>query len=421
MSDFDFFEDDADETTYAQGRLADRTYASRAFPLNRTNSEDAGAPARFVYKVFDPPDESEAAQDGEEWVIRTTPAGRYQTKLLVAREAGNVKELWIQRVPGTGSADAVKVLLNLKQPEAGRLIELLKALDSIPVEGAQSVRVDDSLIRDIFSDPTALQAVYRSHQSRFRRLIADDESADDVIALAARRARVQEFRRLLNDPDYFDERAADTNGPERVWQDFFEANPWIFGLNLGSMLLTRWDPGRLEQVVVGSSIAGPGKRADAVLRTAGRIRSMVLAEIKTHRTSLLANSEYRAGCWAPSGELAGGVAQAHGTAHRAVTHIGERLADTTTDGSEIPGAFTYLVRPRSFLVIGDLRQLVGAGGGDHPDKVRSFELYRRQLIEPEIVTFDELLARAEWAVSLAGSDIRVDDDELATVDSMDPW
>ena len=403
MSDWDDFEEDADETTFAQGRLDSRTYASRSFDLKRTNSVDDGTPARFICKVFDPEAESEVVQseEGTEWILRTTPAGRYQVKLLVAREPGNVKELWIQRVPGAGQAGSVRVLLNLKQPEVGRLLDLLKSLDSLPVEGAQTVRIDDDVLRDIFSDPDALQRVYRSDEDRIRGLIEQDETARDVIALEARRSAVAEFRRLLEDDAYFDHRADQAHGPESVWQGYFERNPWVFGHSLGSVLLTSWDERKLEQVVVGSSIAGAGKRSDALLQTTGRIRSMVLAEIKTHRTFLLASQEYRTGCWAPSSELVGAVAQVHGTVHRAVDHIGERIASVADDGAEIPGQFTYLVRPRSYLVVGSLQQLIGASGGDHVDKVRSFELYRRQLAEPEIITFDELLARAEWSVSLA--------------------
>jgi len=81
-----------------------------------------------------------------------------------------------------------------------------------------------------------------------------------------------------------------------------------------------------------------------------------------------------------------------------VEAIGSKLAGRDADGAEIPADVTYLVRPRSVLVVGELGQLQSANGGDHPDKIRSFELYRRGLNEPEVVTFDELLARAEWMV-----------------------
>ncbi|RWA16593.1 Shedu anti-phage system protein SduA domain-containing protein [Mycolicibacterium brumae] len=63
------------------------------------------------------------------------------------------------------------------------------------------------------------------------------------------------------------------------------------------------------------------------------------------------------------------------------------------------GEYTYVVRPRSFLIVGSLDQLRGPGG-IQKEKYESFELYRRNLYEPEIVTFDELLARAEWQCTL---------------------
>ena len=62
---------------------------------------------------------------------------------------------------------------------------------------------------------------------------------------------------------------------------------------------------------------------------------------------------------------------------------------------------TYLLRPRSFLIVGKLSEFVNDQGQHHPEKIRSFELARRHLQEPEILTFDELLARAEWIVNNA--------------------
>ena len=53
----------------------------------------------------------------------------------------------------------------------------------------------------------------------------------------------------------------------------------------------------------------------------------------------------------------------------------------------------YAVEPRSFLVIGNLGQVLG-----NEDKVACFELYRRNIRAPEILTFDELFQRASCIV-----------------------
>lgn len=392
------------ETVYASGRLPGRTYASRSFPVAGALSRDAGQPARFVAKVFDNNEESKLVIEGEEWVIRETPAGRIQIKLMVAREPGRVKCLWIQRVPKPGRAGRVKTLVSLDRDSSAALIELLKNLDNIPVEGGKAVRVDDSLVRDLFANPSALVGLYRRDPEQFRHLITSDVYARDLIAVSHRREQVSIFKRLLTDKDFFNDEAAQYPRAEDVWQKFFESNPWILGVTLTGQLLTGWSKDKLEQVVKGSSIAGFGKRVDALLKTSGRIKSMVFAEFKTHRTALLAEPSYRSGCWAPSKHLAGGVAQVQGTVSLATQDIRGRLAELSEDGSEVPGDFAYLIKPRSFLIIGMLDQFIGERGGQDPERFRSFELYRRNLTEPEVITFDELLAKAEYLVEAADAE-----------------
>jgi hypothetical protein len=228
--------------------------------------------------------------------------------------------------------------------------------------------------------------------------------AADIIAIANRREVVERFRSMLYDDAFFERvRVASNSRPEGVWQKFLEKNPWILGIGLAGQLLTSWSSARLEQVVAGFSVAGEGKRTDALLRTTGGIRSLVFAEIKHHKTLLLDKNEYRSGCWGPSTELAGGVVQVQQTVELASRQIGAALPDLDEDGAET-GEATYLMRPRSFLILGNLSQLRGAAGGVHRGKLRSFELYRRNLYEPEILTYDELLARAEWHVELAESE-----------------
>ncbi|MBW0129518.1 DUF4263 domain-containing protein [Pseudonocardia oceani] len=236
---------------------------------------------------------------------------------------------------------------------------------------------------------------------------------DPPISCGTRGEVVARFRRLLDDPDYFEAERLEliartsrqTAGKEAVWQDLLESEPWILGVSLTGQLLTSWDQRKLEQVVAGYSVAGRAKRTDALMHTNGQIRSLVFAEIKHHETPLLSNeqyksgAEYRPGCWPPSTELAGGVTQLQQTVLLAREDIGEVLNKLDDDGAET-GEAAYVVRPRSYLIAGHLRKLRGANGV-HRDKYRSFELYRRNLYEPDVITFDELLARAEWHVQAA--------------------
>jgi len=364
-------------------------------------------PARFIYKVFDPDSDTEveAVEEGTEWLVRTSPKGRIQVKLLVSREAGHVSELMIQRVTQSARGPRADAVLTLDSESALRLIELLRNVQHLPVTGEEGFRVDDAFLQEILASPDSLSQLYLRDPDLFGKVISSDSTARDVVAMAHRRAEVDRFRQLLDDPDYFDaevELTAHRRG-EDVWQEFFETNPWILGTGLGGQLYTSWSSEKLEQVVAGSSIAHEGKRADALMRSSGVVRWMTFAEFKTHRTDLLAG-QYRSGTYPPSGELVGGVAQAQNTVRRALQEIGDVLRATAADGAEIPDDITFLTRPRSFLVIGRLDEFVAPNGGLHTGKIRSFELFRRSLTEPEIVTFDELLARAEWVVDTAAEE-----------------
>ena len=61
------------------------------------------------------------------------------------------------------------------------------------------------------------------------------------------------------------------------------------------------------------------------------------------------------------------------------------------------GEALFTTEPRSFVICGSLGEFQ-AEHGINERKFRSFELYRRNLIRPEIVTFDELYERARFIV-----------------------
>jgi hypothetical protein len=67
--------------------------------------------------------------------------------------------------------------------------------------------------------------------------------------------------------------------------------------------------------------------------------------------------------------------------------------DVKDDEGNSTGGFVYSIQPRSFLVVGNLYELKG-----NDDKVTCFELNRRNIRSPEILTFDELFYRASYIV-----------------------
>jgi len=305
---------------------------------------------------------------------------------------------------GTG---VPKFTLQLPREDAAKLYRHLGELSIIQDESktktSKIIEVDPEvltpkLLEALKGDADLFHSVLESDPEAVRTFVELKLDHADVVSVAYRKAELDVMAELIADPVFFEAKRVEweCNGREAVWQKFFERNPWIFGYAL-DYIVGEPHADKLEQVTSGFSVGGPGKRADALLQTRGLIRSLCFAEIKIHDTDLLyITKEYRPGCWRPSKELAGGVAQSHTTVQLALETIGTLLKEKDGDGFEVGEVFN--VMPRSFLVIGTLDQFRNDAGNIHHEKFRSFELFRRQVVNPEIITFDELLARARMIV-----------------------
>ena len=227
-------------------------------------------------------------------------------------------------------------------------------------------------------------------------LSASPELQNDIYAVAAKRVALAEFDNNLN---------CDLLEPE--WQAFFKRNTWIFGHGLNFVFLERVAK-KLEASTTGADFQRSGKRVDALLRTRAEVSQYVLAEIKRSNTDLL-KREYRPGCWAVSEELSAAVTQVQKTVFE-FSH--GRFRDLMKDerGNDVPGE-VFAVEPQSYLVIGNMNEIIG-----NDDKIKCFELYRKNIRTPTILTFDELYHRARCIVeNLSGTSQNQeaeDDDEI---------
>lgn len=317
--------------------------------------------------------------------------------MLFLEDTRAIQALYFQRFHEDGRRIG-RECFTLRGDEVDQVLGFLDLIRSADVTfaGADSFRFSQDLIRQVAGDGNTLAQLARQRPDLLEEIMRSEVSAPDVVALARRRQVLREFGDMLSDPDAFAAARARAGGPERAWQRFFESHPWIVGGNLAPQFLHSLNRERLQQAVRGPSVAGAGKVADGMLRTAGALSAMVLVEIKHHRTSLL-GEQYRADCWRISDEVAGGVAQCQVTASWAEKDLGPELEVRDEDGFTIDRV--EVCRPRSILIIGSLDQFTRDGQLNRP-MFESFERFRRSLREPEIVTFDELHQRASTILAL---------------------
>lgn len=178
-------------------------------------------------------------------------------------------------------------------------------------------------------------------------------------------------------------------GNESYWQDFFETNKWIFGYGLNYKIL------KIEQHQPnfgGAAVDGRGgEKGDMLCVTDGDIGFTVLVEIKTPATSLLKGATpQRNGAWSIASELTDGITQLQANCCQ-WNNYGSRLV-LNVDKLESKGSYT--TAPSGILVIGRL-----AGIASDRVKRDTFQRFRQSITGLEILTFDELLKRAEFILS----------------------
>lgn len=367
---------------------------------------ERGDRLRFASRVFDSAEQHCIAKIKDELVLRVTPNERWEIRALFYEDSREIRSITIQRFTiKTGNPHQLS--FTFQGEEITKLHDFLESVNYLELGDDGKRRVEERQLKEL------LQSV--DHKKRFlidnADLIVDmlrnDVSATEIVALAHRKQQLDVFKGLLYDPDYFERTRLEweLRGTEAVWQAFFEQNPWIFGYGLDYIFTTGLDDKKLEQVTSGYDVNQSGKRVDALLRTRGLISLLCFVEIKTHETALIHNRPYRSECWRISDELSGSVAQIQKTVQKAMDNIRHRL-DVYADDGNPTGESAFLYQPKSYVLIGNLGEFITPSGVNE-QKLGSFELFRRNLANPEIITFDEMFHRAKYIVEHSEDELDV--------------
>ena len=164
------------------------------------------------------------------------------------------------------------------------------------------------------------------------------------------------------------------NLSEKHWQGFLRANPYVLSLVFGRPVVKIGD----QASVGGRSISGGGEKiADFLVRNS-LTNNAALIEIKTPKAKLLNQSAYRKSIFAPAGELVGAINQVLDQKNKFeqdIANIRNRNRGLAVEAHHVHACVLIGVLPTSH------------------NRLRSFELFRHNLKDVVVITFDELLRK----------------------------
>ena len=397
---------EADNYDYFKNKKSDKVYLSKRLESKHLKLDNDGKiqelilPFRYISKVLNIPEGHKFIKEGKQVSLRITGGEKQEITAKFYEDTRSIFTLQIQKYTIKSGAPH-HTYFTFQGDEIPALYNFIRNICLIPIKSEDKAQISDELVNDLVLTKAQLLDIVSEQPDLIEELINNQTSTQEIINLGYRKKQLGIFQRFLNEPDFFQQTKTElgTNKKdEDVWQSFFEKNTWIFGYGLSYIFNSTLDNSKLEQVVKGSSFTGAGKRVDALLKSKGIINSLCFAEIKTHKAPLLksVSDPYRKECWAPSAEFSGAIAQIQKTVQLSLEEINTKT-QIKNDVGALTGESLYLYQPKSFLVIGMLSEFSGEHG-ENEEKFSSFELLRRNLTNPEVITFDELYQRTKYIV-----------------------
>lgn len=172
------------------------------------------------------------------------------------------------------------------------------------------------------------------------------------------------------------------NANESYWQDFFKQNSWIIAQIFSYPVILLQD----KAYVGGKGIDNKGGNIVDFLFQNKLSDNVLLVEIKTPVTPLVGAS-YRDNAHSMSGELSGSITQ--------VLNYKNELQRNYFDLIKQSKAAFQVFNPKCMVIVGSIDN-----GSLTPEQKKSFELYRCDSKQVEVVTFDELFQKVQMLVSL---------------------
>lgn len=378
-----------DDLKFFELRKEGRTYLTSVFAHGSINLERR----RNVRWVLEGTDKVLLGEiEGALCVRLTGEKRKTQVTALVSQDDGGIRRVTLQTFQnraGDWYRGYEEHSFTFRAGEFARLVSFLESINFIDRSNQGRFDIRDISVGQgskIITDATdetllaRIKGLDRKERERLLRGIQADLSQAEINLLLGRRQGLEEFEHQLDANRW----------AEADWQDFFERQSWVFGYGLDYRILRPFD----REMVVGA-----GGTDDRERPTVDYLMNFtdysVLVEIKRSDTPIFqARRSGRSGTWRFSNEFMDAVSQV-------LEQKAEWLVQAHTGQNYDKSGNNRLIArtrdPKAILVIGRRRNIEGNGSTRDAEVRRdTFELFRRDTRNLDILTFDELLDRARY-------------------------
>ena len=350
---------------------------------------------------------------------RTNPANNVEGDLVYEKRGKNTEIFPLDRGADFVRRQTIKkddaLKLHLNSTETRNLYDSLTRLyaaaddmGSIPYGTTTYVAVDNAvrtLLGLLRNDPAVAHMIADNETfeliQELLKLLTQGTSSDELrdILKGLEDSNLQSLssslsiERLKRVRDEFGENLG--NGTEQYWQDFFKRNAWIIS-QVFSIPCILYDD---QAYVGGKSFSGTGGNLPDFLYENKLTKNLAIVEIKTPKTQLL-GQPYRGNSYSMSKEFSGAISQ--------VLSYKQSLLNEFNSIYVNSGGNVEAFSPRCVVVLGNTNELK-----TDRTKMGSFENFRACLNGVTVLTYDELLSRADDLLGILATDDGADDSGAA--------
>lgn len=392
-----------EEFNYFSQRNPEKIYVSKSFPYYQFKGVFT-TEKRFIKKVFLQENITEFVEINGEIVLHDLYSGKYQVSATVfSKKDTNLMEFTLQRFTKNEENQLRPVnetSFSFTQNEFTALLKFLSDLKFLDFSDKERFVIDGNNIPNNkillnLTKPDSTKVLVDKNLGDLVNKLKDLKEKEreylletlknsiltksDLDILSGRKDGLEEFNSNLIEISKLD---------EAEWQTFFKNNSWIFGYGLDYKFLSIIQK---EASLSSTDLDGKNEvKADFLLADNN---FTVIVELKRPDTKLFEKDKNRSESWKLSNELTYAVSQI--LTQKAEWELNSQNKRFDNEGNPINQT---TIDPKTILIIGHTQQFNGNKKEDLI-KRKTFELYRRNSRNIEIITYDELLDRAKFIVN----------------------